>query len=207
NDDDDESDNYKNKPVYRPENYSSNHEGELQLYEWTVQEQNDDLASTSPDMDELQYNDDTNHYSSDYFLDDMDLFQLKCLLNEISQDSNICLNIHENNCSVQDIIDEQINSLLPLSTDVHIDLKVEIIRLFGSIDCIYPSRTIRMNNQDYLLLAILCESKQKNSAFLRTTHGWVYSDDKTEPYVVHNVTALINGQKNIIDNNDQNRLC
>lgn len=141
-----------------------------------------------------------SRFGTEFFLDDWTFQQLQDFLKEgiLSQD-RLFLNIISNERIVQQLVDEQINgsgTYFPRIPPK--DIRVELIRLFEDVKSVFPSRTIRLRDNDYILLAILCSNNQ--CAYVRTTAGWAYLDcDKeiaTSETISHQVSLLINQGSN-----------
>jgi len=181
--------------IYRPENYKSpSHDKteESEVYEFTAcdneNENNISLLPITNNTGELSPETEIASFGHEYFLNTWTLGRVKSLLeNEIPIDNQFCLNVCIDQCSVQNLIDEQINgclSLIPF-TPPH-DIRIELIKIFDNVEIIFPSRAIRLYDNDYLLLAILCSNNQ--CAYVRTETGWGYTDDDTD-----------NGQSIVVD--------
>lgn len=136
-------------------------------------------------------------FGQEYFLDRWTLVQVVSLLEiGIPFDNQFCLNSHDDQCSVQMLVDEQINasaSFIPEKPPK--DIRIELIKVFDHVKSIFPSRVIRLHDHDYLLLAILCSNDQ--CAYIRTTIGWAYTDDDNErgsSLHVNEISQMIDGE-------------
>jgi len=184
--------------TYHPENYRStsyDKTEDLEIHEFTAcgnEDKNENhflpLQLTNNNNNQIPSIDDLPSFGHEYFLDNWTLARVKTLLeNQISIDNQLCLNIYDDQNNVQNLIDEQINgclSLLPFTPPN--DVRIELIKLFDHVETIFPSRAIRLYNNDYLLLAILCSNNQ--CAYIRTLNGWAYTDDEND-----------NGQSIVVD--------
>ena len=140
-------------------------------------------------------------FGQEYFLDHWTLVQVVSLLEiGIPFDNQFCLNSHDDQCSVQMLVDEQINasaSFIPEKPPK--DIRIELIKVFEHVKSIFPSRAIRLHDNDYLLLAILCSNDQ--CAYIRTTIGWAYTDDDNErgsSLQVDEISQMIDGERSDI---------
>ena len=197
---------------YRPENYRSTLYDETEVDELTTQksedhhENNSCILQLTNNNNQLSSDHSSTSFGEEYFLDTWTFGRVKSLLeNEIAIDNQLCLNIYLDQCNVQNLIDEQINgclSLLPLTPPN--DVRMELIKLFDHVKIIYPSRAIRLYDNDYLLLAILCSNNQ--CAYVRTITGWAYTDDENDDgksFVVDEISEMIDGFNNDIQPNSE----
>ncbi|CAF4047327.1 unnamed protein product, partial [Rotaria sordida] len=72
------------------------------------------------------------------------------------------------------------------------------------VEIIFPSRAIRLYDNDYLLLAILCSNNQ--CAYIRTAVGWAYTDDECDhgqSIVIDEVSQMIDDSNNYIEINSE----
>ena len=142
----------------------------------------------------------THHIPSfghEYFLDTWTLARVKSLVeNQIPTDDQLCLNICDDQCHVQNLIDQQINKYPALKPPN--DVCIELIRLFYHVQKIFPPRCIRLYDNDYLLLAILCSNNQ--CAYVRTATGWAYTDDETD----YGASIIVDEISEMIDASDTN---
>jgi hypothetical protein len=193
--------------AYHPENYRStsyDNTEESEVHEFTACVNEDDDENNFPPIqitNQIPSLDRLPSFGHEYFLNTWTLGRVKTLLeNQISTDNQLCLNIYNDQNNVQSLIDEQINdclSLLPFTPPN--DVRIELIKLFDHVEIIFPSRAIRLYNNDYLLLAILCSNNQ--CAYIRTSNGWAYSDDESdngESIVVDEISQMIDDSNNDI---------
>lgn len=167
--------------TYHPENYRSTScekTEELNVNQFTPCENTSSLTNTTNNRTSFSH--EYPSFGHEYFLDDWTLGRVKILLeNQISLNDQLCLNIYNDRNNVQNLVDEQINgclSLLPFIPPN--DIRIELIKLYDHVEMIFPSRALRLYNNDYLLLAILCSNNQ--CAYIRTSDGWAYSDEESE---------------------------
>lgn len=155
-------------------------------------------TTTTAASDKVPAMNDVPIFGQEYFLDDWTLGRLKRLVeNQITADGQLCLNVFENKCVVQDLIDTQITeclSVLPASPPF--DVRIELIKLYSHVKMIFPSRSITLYNSDYLLLAILCSNN--NCAYIRTTNGWIYTDEEGD----HGQSLPVEEISQMIDNSN-----
>jgi hypothetical protein len=199
--------------IYRPENYRStlyDDNEEPEVYEFTAHDNEDQNRNNSPILqltnNQLSSDQNLTSFGHEYFLDTWTLGRVKSLLeNEISMDNQLCLNIYSDQCNVQNLIDEQINgclSIIPLAPPN--DVRIELLKLFDHVKIIFPSRAIRLYDNDYLLLAILCSNNQ--CAYVRSTTGWAYTDDESDngqSFVVDEISEMIDGVNSDIKPNSE----
>jgi hypothetical protein len=181
--------------IYHPENYRStsyDKTDDSEVFEFNVNENENEnnfsLLQITNNNDQLSSRNNLSSFGHEYFLNTWTLGRVRSLLeNEIPIDNQFCLNIYNDQCNVQNLIDEQINgcvSLIPNAPPN--DVRIELIKLFNHVEIIFPSRAIRLYDNDYLLLAILCSNNQ--CAYIRTSDGWAYTDDESD-----------NGQSIVVD--------
>ena len=136
-------------------------------------------------------------FGQEYFLDHWTLAKVRSLLDEgIPIENQLCLNVHHDECDVQNVVDEQINAYCSFQSVPRppSDVCMELVRLYNHVRMIFPSRSLRLYDNDYLLLAILCSNNQ--CAYIRTATGWAYVDDESEqgqPVIVDEVSQMIDG--------------
>jgi len=179
--------------TYCPENYRSTSYDkieELNVHEFTAydNENNFPPLQLTNNNNRISSTHDIPSFSHEYFLDNWTLGRVKNLLEkQISLDNQLCLNIYDDQYNVEILVDEQINgclSLLPSTPPK--DIRIELIKLYDHVEIIFPSRRIRLYDNNYLLLAILCSNNQ--CAYIRTSDGWAYTDDEND-----------NGQSIVVD--------
>jgi hypothetical protein len=196
--------------TYHPENYRStsyDKTEESQVHEFTTDNNNDENEdNVSPSHLTNNYNQmvlihNIPSFGHEYFLDNWTLGRVKTLLEtQIPLDHQLCLNIYDDQCNVQNLIEEQINgclSILPITPPT--DVRIELIKLYDHVEVIFPSRAIRLYENDYLLLAILCSNNQ--CAYIRTSDGWAYTDDENDngqSIVVDEISQMIDDSNNDI---------
>ncbi len=179
--------------TYHPENYRSTSYDKIEesdVHEFAAYEDENNFSplQITNNNNEIPPIHELPSFGHEYFLDTWTLGRVKTLLeNQISIDNQLCLNIYNDQNNVQNLIDEQINACLSRPPFVlPNDVRIELIKLFDHVEIIFPSRAIRLYNNDYLLLAILCSNSQ--CAYIRTSNGWAYTDDESD-----------NGQSIIVD--------
>ena len=147
--------------IYRPENYQS------KAYDASV-----DSGTTNTN--------EVPSFGDEYFLNDWTLGRLKSLLEtKIPPDNQLCLNVCIDQCETQQLIDEQVNKCPSRRPPVPpSDIRIELIKIYDNVEIVFPSRSIRLYNNDYLLLAILCSYSE--CAYIRTQSGWAYVDDESD---------------------------
>ena len=192
--------------IYCPENYKQD------SYDKTEQSEVDKFSvCSSNDENEnncslLRLIDSNNQLSPTYrmssfghedFLDTWTLARVKSFIeNQIPVNNRLCLNICDDQCNVQNLIDQQIKEYPALKPPN--DVCIELIRLFYHVQIIFPPRCIRLYDNDYLLLAILCSNNQ--CAYVRTTTGWAYTDDETD----YGASIIVDEISEMIDAPDTN---
>ncbi|CAF0727749.1 unnamed protein product [Rotaria sp. Silwood1] len=206
--------------IYRPENYRSTFNDkpeESQIGESTLDRNentnnDDENKNTCPviqiasDNDQLSCTQSLPSFGQEYFLDNWSLSRVKTLLeNQIPISNQLYLSISDDQCNVQSLIDEQITGYEPSTpNEPPNDVCIELIKLFNRVEIIFPSRTIRLYNNDYLLLAILCSNNQ--CAYIRTADGWAYIDDECDheqSIVIDEISQMINDSNNDIQINSE----
>lgn len=200
--------------IYRPENYKStsyDKTEEPEVHEFTAYDDENNIprSQITNNNGELSSAYNISSFGHEYFLNSWTFGRVKFLLeNEIPIDNQFCLNICIDQCSVQNLIDEQINgcvSLIPLTPPNNI--RIELIKIFDNVEIIFPSRAIRLYDNDYLLLAILCSNNQ--CAYIRTKNGWAYTDDDSdngESIIVDEISQMIDDlSSDIQDRSEQCR--
>ncbi|CAF0918866.1 unnamed protein product [Rotaria sordida] len=201
--------------IYRPENYRStsyDKPEESQLGELTLHDNDNENKNNCPLVQTINDNDQSLStqslpvFGQEYFLDTWTLSRVKSLLeNQIPIYNQLCLNIFDDQCNVQSLIDEQITGCEPhIPTQPPNDIRIELIKLFDRVEIIFPSRAIRLYDNDYLLLAILCSNNQ--CAYIRTAVGWAYTDDECDhgqSIVIDEVSQMIDDSNNYIEINSE----
>jgi hypothetical protein len=188
--------------TYHPENYSStsyDKTDESEVLEFTTHDNENE--NTFPLL-QIPDNNDLSSFGHEYFLDTWTLGRVRSLLeNEIPIDNQLCLNIYIDQCNIQNLVDEQINgclSLIPIAPPNNI--RIELIKLFNHVEIIFPSRAIRLYENDYLLLAILCSNNK--CAYVRTSTGWGYTDDES----ANGQSIVVDEISQMIDHSDSNNI-
>ncbi|CAF1944962.1 unnamed protein product [Rotaria magnacalcarata] len=201
--------------IYCPENYKStscdrNEELEVENF---ISNEGDNENNTTYSIFEITNNNNLPlpHaslplFGQEYFLNNWTLHRVKSLVqDQIPIFNQLCLNVFNDKCILQNLIDEQIDGCCPrIPNPPPNDISIELIKLFDNVKIIYPSRAIRLYNNDYLLLAILCSNNQ--CAYVRTSTGWAYTDDDSEhgyPIVVDEISEMINGSVGDINTNSE----
>ena len=194
--------------TYHPENYKStsydkteeSEVPELTTYDNENENHFPPLQLTN-NNNQIRSNHSVPSFGHEYFLNNWTLGRVKTLLeNQIPIDNQLCLNIYADQYNVENLIDEQINgclSLLPVTLPT--DVRIELIKLYDHVEIIFPSRAIRLYENDYLLLAILCSNNQ--CAYIRTSNGWAYTDDENDngqSIVVDEISQMIDDSNNDI---------
>ncbi|CAF3601976.1 unnamed protein product [Adineta steineri] len=171
--------------TYHPENYRStsyNTTKESEIYEFTTYDDNNENRNKSSNLQIINNNNSNQllSFGHEYYLNKWTFKRIKSLLeNEIPIDNQFCLNICNNECNVQNLIDEQINGCLSLIPHTPpIDIRIELIKIYDNVEIVFLSRAIHLHDNDYLLLAILCSNSQ--CAYVRTQNGWAYTDDDSD---------------------------
>ncbi|CAF2315544.1 unnamed protein product [Rotaria sp. Silwood2] len=208
--------------IYRPENYRStsyDKSEESQVDELTLHDNeneskiNDNGNKNNCPLVHIANNngpslstEDLPSFGQEYFLDNWTLSRVKSLLeNQIPIHNKLCLNIFDDQCNVQNLINEQITGCEPhIPNELPNDVCIELIKLFDRVEIIFPSRAIRLYNNDYLLLAILCSNNQ--CAYIRTAAGWAYADDECDhgqSIVIDEISQMIDCISNDIEINSE----
>lgn len=185
---------------YQPDNYRSQSNERHSEPELTDDDSGDEIAANNPPVrtaitgNRFPSTEDVPVFGQEYFLDNWTLGRLKRLVeNDLSADGQLCLNISQDRCNVQELIHQQINDCLTvLPASPPFDVCIELIRLFGHVRVIYPSRLVSLYGNDYLLLAVLCSNN--NCAYIRTSDGWAFTDedsDHGQSMVVYEISQMI----------------
>lgn len=180
---------------YRSQSYERRSEPEL-----TDDDSEDERKGNAPPVrtittvNRFPSTEDVPTFGQEYFLDNWTLGRLKRFIErDISFDGQLCLNISEDRCNVQALINQQINDCLTvLPRSPPFDVYIELIRIFGHVQVIYPTRLITLYGNDYLLLAVLCSNN--NCAYIRTSAGWAFTDEDSDHgpnVVVHEISQMI----------------
>ena len=182
--------------IYRPEQYRStvcDHQESADVLEFVAYSSDNE---GDDEMDPSRARPSAS-FGQEYFLDHWTLAKVRSLLDEgIPIENQLCLNVHHDECDVQNVVDEQINAYCSFQSVPRppSDVCMELVRLYNHVRMIFPSRSLRLYDNDYLLLAILCSNNQ--CAYIRTATGWAYVDDESEqgqPVIVDEVSQMIDG--------------
>jgi len=177
--------------TYQPNNYQSvscsqTHRSIISSLNSNEENANSDVLSSE-----------RNHNLNGWTLAQLNDFMDK----QISEDNRLCLNIYQDHCDVMNLIDEQINCYPSNQPEKPLDnIRIELIKLFGYVEVLFPSRTIRLHKTNYLLLAVICSNNQ--CAYIRTSNGWAYIDTERD----NGQSIIVNEISQMIDNNNRNLL-
>lgn len=190
--------------VYHPDNYQSvscdqTHKSIIATVNPDKENQTSALYNRTPSTPEAPSSEQVHN------LDGWTLARLNDFLQkQIPQDNHFCLNIYEDDCEVMNLIDEQINGCASVLPTQSLDnIQIELLKLFDHVDVILPSRTIRLYEGDYVLLAIICSNNQ--CAYIRTSNGWSYTDTE-QSIIVNEISQMIDqSNKDLLKHSEQCR--
>ncbi|UJR25549.1 hypothetical protein I4U23_006894 [Adineta vaga] len=174
--------------IYRPENYRS------ETYDFSTENEQELSHVQMTDNNQILSFDNMPSFGHDYFLNHWTLGRVKRFLEmEIPVENQLCLNICIDQCETQQLIDEQINKYLSRrSKTAPSNIRIELIKIYDNVEIAFPSRAIRLYDNDYLLLAILCSYSE--CAYIRTKAGWAYTDeesDRGESIIIDEISQMI----------------
>ena len=172
--------------MYRPEQYRS-----------ATFDSTNVSSDTNPQLSrskETSSSENCLSFGHEYYLDNWTFPQIRSLLEkEIPPKGHFCLLIGTDDCDVQTLVEDQMNNSASFVwTIAPKDIRIELTKIFADVRSIFPSRTIRLRANDYLLLAIFCSRNE--CAYVRTRAGWtLIHDDVGQSHVIPEISDMIDG--------------
>lgn len=190
--------------MYRPENYRS------QIFDATKTSSDGQRCETtqSIDLSNSSSSNERHSFGHEYFLDDWTFHRIKNLFEiEIPPKHRFCLLVGVDESDVETLVEDQMNKsdsfVLPATPK---EIRIELTKIFDDVKSIFPSRTIRLHGNDFLLLSIFCSRNE--CAYIRTRAGWALIHDEVEKnkeHLVPEISDLIDGSS--IGNRNRSEVC